>query len=146
VNLSATLDAPQEVPAPVGVQPGAGGTATFVFDDTSSMITYTVEVHGMTANPIAGHLHLALPGVPGPVVVPFTVLPTNDGVAVTATVPVPANVVDALLSGQLYINFHTPTNPAGEIRGQVLANPGACRCNGVKKPAKFAACVNKAIK
>lgn len=36
--------------------------------------------------------------------------------------PVPANVVSNLLAGFTYMNIHTALNPAGEIRGQLIAS------------------------
>src|SRR5207245_8128221 len=67
VTLEATLDTAQEVPAPSGTLPGAGGTATFEYDETSQTLAYTVSVTNLTGPPIAAHIHQAAPGAPGPV-------------------------------------------------------------------------------
>jgi hypothetical protein len=34
------------------------------------------------------------------------------------------NMIDALLRGEIYVNVHTPSHPAGEIRGQLVAASG----------------------
>jgi hypothetical protein len=38
---------------------------------------------------------------------------------VTGTATINADVLDAILNDRAYVNVHTPTNPAGEIRDQV---------------------------
>src|SRR2546426_3953806 len=111
VELSATLDATQETPTPTGVSQDAGGTATFLFTDEDGMLSYTVSVHDLTADPVAGHLPLRQPGAAGPLIVALPVLPKNDGVAVSASLLLPVDTAeDPLFAGLLYINFHTPTN------------------------------------
>jgi hypothetical protein len=45
--------------------------------------------------------------------------PCTSGVSGTATIT--AEVLDAIMTGRAYVNVHTPTNPAGEIRDQVAA-------------------------
>src|SRR2546429_4266693 len=62
VELSATLDATQETPTPTGVSEDAGGTATFLFTDEDGMLSYTVSVHDLTADPVSRRLHLRQPG------------------------------------------------------------------------------------
>jgi len=65
VMLQATLDTAQEVPAPTGTNPGEGGTASFTFSDEDKMLMFTVSLHGLTATPIAAHIHQAPPGTAG---------------------------------------------------------------------------------
>src|SRR5262245_23085213 len=77
VELGASLSAAQEVPTPTGTSSGTGGMATFTYTDSDGMLTYTVSVHDMTADPIAGHLHLGPPGVAGPIQIPLPTLPKN---------------------------------------------------------------------
>src|SRR5439155_20348231 len=40
----------------------------------------------------------------------------------TGTANVPATVLDAIHSDRAYVNVHTKTNPAGEIRGQLSSD------------------------
>jgi hypothetical protein len=92
----------------------------------------------------AAHIHLAPPGVAGPIVVPlFQRPPLNgqpnpipgrtDGILAQGTFsaanfgdgllgrPMSA-LVDAILAGDAYANVHTfPAHPGGEIRGQIMA-------------------------
>lgn len=64
----------------------------------------------------AAHLHSGFPGKSGPVV-----LPLKGGPSVfTGAGSLKPTQVKALLNGGMYLNLHSATHPAGEIRGQVL--------------------------
>jgi hypothetical protein len=84
------------------------------------------------------HIHLGAPGVNGPVTVFFFAQPpapwnsvTGDnfevaGVRTAADVHQGANpnitfadLLEALRSGNSYVNIHSPTHPGGEIRGVI---------------------------
>jgi len=76
---------------------------------------------------IAGgaHLHNALAGRNGPVVMPITIVPSPNGktgrIPVTEnsyTIPAPGIDVFNLRGG--YLNVHTIDHPSGEVRGQIL--------------------------
>src|SRR2546428_619818 len=112
VTLEATLDAAQEVPAPKGTLPGAGGTATFEYDETDKSIAYTVTVMNLTGPPIAAHIHQAGPGVEGQVRI---TLDQNQLAGGAPALPVPDDLVEPLFDGGTYVNVHTPMNPNGEI-------------------------------
>jgi len=142
-SFSATLSGANEVPA---VTTPATGTATFSV--SGGQITYTINATNLQ-NAVLGHIHLAAPGVNGPVRLNLcgTGAPQPDcasgtGVVVVATgtngttVGTPPITFDDLLSamrtGGAYVNVHTSTpgctpgapgcNPGGEIRGQIVAN------------------------
>jgi CHRD domain len=140
-NFSATLSGAEEVPANSST---ATGTATFTI--AGSAITYTVNVIGLT-NPVFAHIHIAPPGVNGPVRLnlcgtgpPQPACTPGDGVlatgtngTVTGTPPITFDdLVAAMRAGETYVNVHTDdgvgqpnTGPgdliAGEIRGQIVA-------------------------
>ena len=140
VNLVATLDPAQETP-PVTDAPGAGGMATFQFDDETKMLSYTVSIHDLTGPAIFAHIHQSPPGVPGDVIFPL------DPAATSGTVgPLSSAQETALFDGLLYINFHTALHGAGEIRGQITLAPGTCSCGGFPNHGQFVKCVRKAIK
>jgi len=141
VDLQATLDVAQEVPAPVGTVAGAGGTATFTFDDMTKMLSYTVSIHDLTGTALAAHIHQGAPGVAGPIIIPL------DPAATTGTVgPLTDAQVTALFARLLYINFHTAANLSGEIRGQITLVPGKCACGAFPNHGKFVKCVRAEIK
>jgi Ca2+-binding RTX toxin-like protein len=99
-----------------------------------------LDFGGQTAatsdNVSASHFHASFPGTSGGVVFGFIGAPNNELTGET-TVNVATGVVTGswdlnegnnttlaaqltnLLTGRIYINFHTPVAPAGEIRGQL---------------------------
>ena len=123
IKLSATLNAAQEVPAPTGDVSGARGTftATVTAAPTGATIAWQLTFGGLTGAAAAAHIHTGPVGQAGGVSVPLCG-PCESPVSGTANVD--ATVLAALQSGGTYANVHTPTNKAGEIRGQigVIAN------------------------
>ncbi len=142
VTLEATLDAAQEVPPPKETMLGAGGSATFEYDETDKSIAYVVTVTNLTGPPIAAHIHQAAPGTPGPVRITLDQSQLAGG---APALPVPADLVDPLFDGGTYVNVHTATNPDGEVRGQIHLKPAACSCSSGSAGA-LRKCVNLAIK
>jgi hypothetical protein len=118
IKLGATLNAAQEVPAPTGDVSAARGafaaTATATADGAS--LAWQLTFSGLTGAAAAAHVHMGAPGQAGGVVVPLCG-PCESPASGTANVD--ANVLAALQTGGAYANVHTPTNRAGEIRGQV---------------------------
>jgi hypothetical protein len=112
-KLSATLASGSEVPAPKGAARGAGRfTATL----SGRSLAWRLTFSRLTGRALAAHIHLAKPGVAGPVAVPLCG-PCVSGA--NRKVTVSAKVRAALLARGAYVNVHTAKNPAGEIRGQV---------------------------
>ncbi len=141
VTLEATLDVAQEVPTPKGTLPGAGGTATFEYDETDKTIAYTVTVLNLTGPPILAHIHQAAPGVAGPVRITFDQSQLGGG---APALPVPDDLVEPLFDGGTYVNVHTAANPGGEIRGQIHLKPAACSCTD--SATVLRQCVKQAIR
>ena len=131
IVFTANLTATQEAPAPADSTPAtAGGFATLLFNPADSTLTFAVAYSGLSGTATLAHFHGALPGVSGGVVqtvcgVPSPALagncPSNGNSGFLQGVwNVPADQVNALVTGQLYLNIHTDLNKGGEIRGQVL--------------------------
>ena len=118
VGLTAALGAAREVPKPTGVGGNARGTfsAGLTRTGTRGTLSWRLTFRGLTGAAGAAHIHLARPGVAGPVAVPLCG-PCRSGVRGTAKLK--ARTVTALLAGRAYVNVHTTKNPAGEIRGQI---------------------------
>jgi hypothetical protein len=102
---------------------GSAVTATAVFTYTAGtgQIDYAIDFTAPIVLTMA-HFHRGVAGQNGPVVIP---IPTGDttfgpGDPLIGSVAVPAAEVANLLSGGLYVNFHSAANPGGEIRGQVV--------------------------
>jgi hypothetical protein len=118
IQIRTVLNAAQEVPSPTGAVSDAGGTfsATVTRSDTGASVSWQLSFNGLTANAIAAHIHTGAVGSPGPVVLalcgPCTSPASGTGALTQAA-------LDAIQAGTAYVNVHTPTNPGGEIRGQL---------------------------
>lgn len=112
-NAAVPLNTGQEADKVVG---GASGDLDWSVDGTT--FCYTLTVKGLTTPAVAAHIHIAPRGVAGPVVIPLSVPSatafTTSGCVESSTAPaVAAN------PGDYYVNVHTSTYPAGEVRGQL---------------------------
>lgn len=118
IRIAAAMTASNEIPAPKGDVGSARGvfTATVTKSGTGADLSWRLEFSNLTGNAIAAHIHVAARGVAGPVRVPLCA-PCTSGATGTATIN--ADVLDAIMNDRAYVNVHTPTNPAGEIRDQV---------------------------
>jgi hypothetical protein len=124
IHLTAALNGAQAVPVVVTT---ASGTGSFVLNDDRTELKYTISYQGLSGTLTAGgHFHLGTPGRNGSVVKNTAVSGgpasgTVSGVwkSTDATQPLTTALVESLLTGRVYVNFHTASSPAGEIRGQV---------------------------
>jgi hypothetical protein len=118
IQIAATMVAGDETPTPKGDVGSARGsfTATLTKSDTGAVLNWELSFAGLTGDAVAAHIHVGARGVPGPVVIPLCA-PCTSGA--TGTANVNAVVLDAIQNDRAYVNVHTKTNPAGEIRGQV---------------------------
>lgn len=109
----------------------ATGTATFTLRGNDSL-DFLVTASNLTSGTTASHIHVGGPAVSGPIVNGFA---TNTGITsgtVTSGTIVLSKIVPAagqvsgdslrvlLNNGNGYVNVHTTTYPAGEIRGQIV--------------------------
>jgi hypothetical protein len=128
----ATLSGAEEVPAR---STAANGSAQFIVEGDS--ITYSLEIDDISSV-TAAHIHAApgAPGVNGPVRLflypvrqgdPAPQVTTGDRMILAqATVP-SSNVngitfqelLEAMRTGNAYVNVHTTTFPGGEMRGTI---------------------------
>ena len=134
-HFNAPLAGRNEAPA---VDTGARGQALFSLNEDGTELSYRLivaNIEGVTQ----AHIHCAPAATNGPVVVfLYGLTPATDrvnGVLAQGTitdaniVPGAANcatpittlgdLVELIRSGNAYVNVHTATNPAGEIRGQL---------------------------
>ncbi len=145
--FTASLDGAQEVP-PVVTE--ASGSATLTLNDTQDRLEIEIQIFGLDldgsvtpddANDdvVLAHIHAAPAGSNGPVVFGFIgpnsdtngdlVIDAGAGTIVSAWDALEGegttlgDQLAALMSGGLYFNVHTPQNPGGEIRGQIVPEP-----------------------
>jgi CHRD domain len=123
IRIAAAMTAANETPTPKGDVSGARGTftASLTKTATGASMEWRLEFSNLSGNAIAAHVHVAAPGQPGPVRVPLCA-PCTSGA--TGTANIDAAVLEAIQNNRAYVNVHTPTNPAGEIRDQVSAVAG----------------------
>jgi hypothetical protein len=134
VNMRTILTPGEETPALLS---GAVGTADVSVDVTNREVTVALRVFNMPTATTAGHIHIGPVGVAGPVVLDFPNIPGRTGdfslsfrLGQTSFRPNAAigiasmeDVIQAIVGGNAYVNIHSTTNPAGEIRGQLRVMP-----------------------
>ena len=148
IVFTTTLSGANEVPP----TPSLGtGTVVVVLDPTAQTIQLNVTFSGLTTNDAAAHIHCCAPlgtnagvatTVPAFAGFPLGVTsgtfsglfsltdPTFYNPAfVTShggtTASAEAAFIAGMESGQTYFNIHTGTFPGGEIRGQLVPEPGS---------------------
>ena len=107
-----SLSGSQEVP-PTKSTAKATGQITVAPDGA---VSGAIVVTGMT--PTAAHIHDGAAGKNGPVIVKLD--RTESGFAVPAGAKFTEAQLAAFKAGGTYVNVHSETFPAGEVRGQLL--------------------------
>jgi trimeric autotransporter adhesin len=116
-TFTATLSPSSEVPA---VDSKASGKATVTID--GNQLSFKVEVSNID-NATMAHIHAGAAGANGGVLVPLYKGDGSAGYSGTLAegkATVEANVIEAIKSGNAYVNVHTKANPKGELRGQLV--------------------------
>ena len=124
IHFTARLDGSQQNP-PMSVP--ATGTGSFTLSSDLSRLSWTISYQGLSGSLTAdGYFHVADSGRNGPVVknIALSGDPASNTISgvwtsTDATQLLTPALVDSLLTGRAYVNFHTSANPDGEIRGQV---------------------------
>ena len=105
---------------PTAVTTAGTGTGLIALDGLTA--TYVVGYQGLTAAPVAYHLH-GLGGADAAVGVKFALVPSGalgtSGLFV-GQATVDQATADGIAAGQTYFNVHTAAFGGGEIRGQVV--------------------------
>ena len=103
-----------------GLTTGALGYATVTLDDAASTVAVSAfTAAGLSGNIAASHFHLGAIGANGAVLIALN--HTNTSVT-SVTYSLTSGQVAAFLSGNVYMNVHTASFPAGEFRAQVGFN------------------------
>jgi hypothetical protein len=112
------LTGAQQVPP---VETSGTGTADLTYDPATRVVTWNISYSGLSAPATMAHFHgPAAAGKNGPV----TVWLSKKGNAPESPIKGEATLTPEqaaqFTAGEWYINIHTSTHPAGEIRGQVV--------------------------
>ena len=124
ISFDILLDPGKGVPPPVLGGATPSGTAQIVVDTSSGQVDIVGTYVGMTSEVVAAHLHGLAP--PGETAGPLITLDVTGGSAGSFSgggVLEPDDLA-GLLAGDTYINVHTANPRPGEIRGQVVPEPG----------------------
>lgn len=132
VFLKASLNGSNSVPPATS---NGQGSAWVVLTPTNSGVgggtpqpaapfaTFRVTYAGLDSTFTAAHFHNGAAGTNGPVVYPIT-SDFNGNTGQGDWPGIPDSLVDAMMSGDIYINIHSKAYPAGEIRGQLKRADG----------------------
>jgi len=113
--LATSLSGAEEVPANAST---GRGFAVVKVDARKARVCYAVAVTRLSSTVVASHIHKALKGVNGPIVVNFD--PPVDGFSAACVAVDPALATDiAANPSGYYVNVHTETVRSGEVRGQL---------------------------
>ncbi|MEE8404874.1 MAG: CHRD domain-containing protein [candidate division Zixibacteria bacterium] len=107
-----TLD---EAQAAAGAGTGSFAAGCAVLTLSSDGLELSVEVSHDVETTNNGHIHKGAPGVAGAFVFPFT----NFNSPITEVWALDTSDIKDLFLGDLYVNIHSDSFPAGEIRGQI---------------------------
>lgn len=118
-EVSTTLSGANEVPAVVS---SATGSVKGTYNQTTKILSITTTYSGIT--PTGGHIHTQTAPTnatkSGGVTFNFGTTLSSPIIFPVATPLTAAQEADLLL-GIMYVNLHTPANPGGEIRGNLIA-------------------------
>lgn len=111
-----------------GTQAGSGATgvghANINFSMKGDTAIVRVATSGLSSKMSAVHLHYGKAGQSGGVALGLESTIAMDSLSLVGGVAVlPAtwtNLMAALMKDSVYLNIHTPANPGGEIRGQLM--------------------------
>ena len=113
------LSGAQEVPAVTTMASGNGYALVNSLTYDLDLVVHTNGVDDATA----AHIHTGRVGMNGDVLVALEQSADDAGMWMTAddAMLTPA-IFEVLASGGHYVNVHTPANPSGELRGQILTD------------------------
>jgi hypothetical protein len=115
VGMKADLKGASEVPPN---DSKGTGSVDVTYDSATKKISWKGTYSGLSGPATAAHFHTAPPGKNGGVAVPIF-----SGAAAKSPFSGSATLTDAqaadLMAGKMYVNVHTASHKAGEIRGQV---------------------------
>lgn len=118
VSFDVPLTGAQQVPP---VQTPATGTAHLTYDPATREVTWSITFSGLSSEATMAHFHGPAPTGKNAGVLIWL---SKKGTAPTSPFTGHATLTPAqagqFMAGQWYVNLHSKTHPAGEIRGQVM--------------------------
>lgn len=118
-GLVANLCGAQEVPL---VSTSASGAGYISVARDRADAYFEALTNSLSTNASGAHLHRGAKGVNGPISISMNTYLAGNAFAVGFNTATAVTLMDSIVNGQSYYNFHTTANPNGEIRGQVSAD------------------------
>lgn len=113
-DFAMAMDGGQENPA---VATSGKGWGTFNIDRCRKQLHYHIVVESLDHAETVAHIHgMALPGANAGILLHLPVGPVKAG-----TWDYPPAIEEDIMNGLTYVNVHSTTFPAGEIRGQIVS-------------------------
>jgi CHRD domain len=122
VSFKVPLTGAQSVPP---VDTSGSGTADLTWDPSTRVVTWNITYGGLSSPVTMAHFHgPAKQGQNAPVVIWLTSKTTPPSSPITGNATLTPQQAQQFLAGEWYVNVHTQSHPAGEIRGQVVPPKG----------------------
>ncbi len=116
-SIKVQLTGAQEVPP---VETSATATADLTYDRSTRAVTWTITYSGLSAGATMAHFHgPAAEGKNGPVMIWLSKQGSPVESPFSGQATLTTEQAQQFEAGDIYINIHTPTHPAGELRGQI---------------------------
>jgi hypothetical protein len=117
-SFKVPLTGAQCVPA---VDTTGTGTADLTYDPTTRVVTWNITYSGLSSPSTMAHFHgPAKEGQNAPPVIWLSTQGSPPANPMTGTATLTPEQAQQFSAGQWYVNVHTQSHPAGEIRGQVI--------------------------
>ncbi|HVC55403.1 MAG TPA: CHRD domain-containing protein [Stellaceae bacterium] len=118
VPLSGTQCVPQ-------VQTGGTGSAALTYDPATRAVSWSITFSGLSSAATMSHFHgPAAPGKNGPVVIWLSKQGIPPASPITGNTTLTPEQAQQFTAGEWYVNLHSKSHPACELRGQVVPPKG----------------------
>jgi hypothetical protein len=96
------------------------GQVELTYDPATRVVTWNIPYNGLSSPVTLAHFHgPAAPGKSGPVVVWLAERGTPPGNPISGQATLTPEQAEQFVAGDWYVNVHTQSHPACELRGQV---------------------------
>jgi hypothetical protein len=117
-SFKVPLTGAQSVPP---VDTSGTGTADLTYDPATRVVTWNITYSGLSSPVTMAHFHgPAKQGKNAPVIIWLTSKTTPPSSPITGNATLTPEQAQEFSAGDWYVNVHTQSHPAGEIRGQVM--------------------------
>ena len=122
VSFNVPLTGAQSVPP---VDTSGSGTAELTYDPATRVVTWNIPYSGLSSPTTMAHFHgPAKQGQNAPVVIWLSTQGNPPANPITGSATLTPEQAQQFSAGEWYVNVHTQSHPAGEIRGQVIPPKG----------------------